>query len=179
MILCRSCGRISTGEPKFCEHCGKSFNATICPEKHESSITASHCSTCGSIELSTPARGIQLRVPNRLLAIVIGLVLLRVLTPLLPTLIGLMLNVIGWVFTTVFTPILCLLVHLILPFFIVWGIVGIFLQILSGERISLYRIYMGLSKRLFEALLVVARLIGELLLHLVFSRSTRPKKGDK
>lgn len=173
MILCRSCGRISPGDPQFCEGCGKSFNAAICPAKHESSAGASHCSTCGSNELSTPAKGIRLGFPNRLLAIVIGLVLLRVLTPLLPTLIGLLVKLIGWICSTVFAPILWLLIQLLLPFFILWGIIGVFLQILSGEKINLYRVYIALSKRLFDALLVASKLIGEFVIRLVFSGRKR------
>ena len=170
MMLCRSCGRISLGEAKFCEGCGKSFNAVICPAKHESSVGASHCSTCGSTELSTPTRGVRLSAPNRLLALLIGLILLRFLTPLLPTFFRLFGKVIGWLFCTVFAPIIWLVVQLMLPFLLVWGIVGVFLQILSGEKVNLYKIYVALSKRLFDALLVAAKLLGESLIRLVFSR---------
>jgi len=153
----------------FCEGCGKSFNVTICPAKHESSASASHCATCGSSELSTPARGIKLSAPNRLLAVVIGLILLRVLTPLLPTFICWIVKGVGWLFSTVFAPILWLLVQLMLPFLILWGVIGVFLQVLSGEKINVYKVYLALSKRLLDALLVAAKLLGEFLIRFVVS----------
>lgn len=173
MILCRSCGRISTGDPKFCEHCGKSFNATICPSKHESSITASHCSTCGSTELSEPTCGVRLSSPNRLVAIVIGLVLLWALTPFLPAILKIGFQVIGWIFCAVFAPLLGLMLKLLLPLLIVWGVIGIFLQIISGERVSLYRVYVALTKQLADLFVVGVKLSGEFLIRLVLARRKR------
>lgn len=173
MILCRSCHRISTGDPKFCVHCGKSFNATICPAKHESPASATHCATCGSDELSTPTLGTRLSLPNRLLAAIIGLGLLWLLTPAFPGLLGVIFKVLGWVFCTIFAPILWMLVKLILPFLIVWGVIGVMLQIVTGEKVSPYRVYLAISRRLADALMLGLRLLGVGLLRLVFSRRKR------
>lgn len=103
----------------------------------------------------------------------------RVLTPLLPTLIGLLVKLIGWIFATVFAPILCIIFQLLLPFLVLWGVIGIVLQILSGERVSLYKIYVALSKRAFDTLLVAIKLIGEFLIRLVVSRRSRNTKGEQ
>ncbi len=173
MMLCRSCGRISPGEPTFCEGCGKSFNAAVCPAKHASSAGASHCSTCGSTELSEPAKGIRLSAPNRILAILVGLILFKIFTPLLPGLFGLFAKVIAWLFGAVLAPILWLILQLMLPLLIGWGMVGVCLQILSREKVNLYKIYVALSKRLFDALLVAARLFCEFLIRLVFAKKKR------
>ncbi len=173
MILCRSCQRISTGDPKFCVHCGKSFNATLCPSKHESPATATHCATCGSDQLSTSTEGVRLSLPNRLLAAIIGLGLLWALTPAFPALLTTIFRVLGWIFCTVFAPILWMLVKLFLPFLIVWVVLGVMLQVVTGEKVSLDRVYVAITKRFAGVLLVALRLLGEGFLRLVFSRRKR------
>ena len=54
MRLCFSCHRITTGEPLFCNHCGRSYDVKLCTRLHPNSRKAEVCSQCGSRELSIP-----------------------------------------------------------------------------------------------------------------------------
>jgi len=67
MKYCYQCGRMTNGEPLFCNHCGRSYDVKLCPRMHQNPRGAEVCSKCGSRELSTP----QPKIPMswRLLAI--------------------------------------------------------------------------------------------------------------
>ena len=54
MKHCYHCGRITAGEPLFCNSCGRSFDKKLCPRHHLNPRSAEVCSKCGSRELSTP-----------------------------------------------------------------------------------------------------------------------------
>jgi hypothetical protein len=54
MKYCYSCGRISAGDPLFCNSCGRSFDRKLCPRLHPNPRSAEICSRCGSRDLSTP-----------------------------------------------------------------------------------------------------------------------------
>ncbi len=54
MKYCYECGRITAGEPLFCNFCGRSYNVKLCPRHHPNPRIAEVCSQCGSRELSTP-----------------------------------------------------------------------------------------------------------------------------
>lgn len=54
MRYCTNCHRLTAGEPQFCNHCGCSYDAKLCPSRHVNPRTAQACSTCGSRDLSTP-----------------------------------------------------------------------------------------------------------------------------
>ncbi len=54
MRYCTNCHRLTAGEPLFCNHCGRSFDAKLCPSRHVNPRTAQVCATCGSRDLSTP-----------------------------------------------------------------------------------------------------------------------------
>jgi RNA polymerase subunit RPABC4/transcription elongation factor Spt4 len=54
MRLCFNCHRITTGEPLFCNHCGRSYDLKLCNRLHPNSRNAEVCSECGSRELSIP-----------------------------------------------------------------------------------------------------------------------------
>ena len=54
MKYCFSCGRITAGEPRFCNSCGRSYDVKLCPRMHANPRFADVCSQCGSRELSTP-----------------------------------------------------------------------------------------------------------------------------
>jgi RNA polymerase subunit RPABC4/transcription elongation factor Spt4 len=73
MKYCYNCNRITTGDPLFCNFCGKSYNVKLCPRLHVNPRTAEVCSQCGSRDLSTP----QPKVPfwGRVLVALITLVL--------------------------------------------------------------------------------------------------------
>jgi hypothetical protein len=54
MRYCHSCRRLNSGEPLFCEHCGRTFDVRLCPHRHSNARNATFCRECGSRELSTP-----------------------------------------------------------------------------------------------------------------------------
>jgi RNA polymerase subunit RPABC4/transcription elongation factor Spt4 len=54
MKYCYQCGRLTTGDPLFCNFCGRSYDLKLCPRHHPNPRIAEVCSRCGSRELSTP-----------------------------------------------------------------------------------------------------------------------------
>jgi len=54
MRYCNQCHRITTGEPLFCNSCGRSYDFKLCPHRHPNPRSAEICSQCGSRDLSTP-----------------------------------------------------------------------------------------------------------------------------
>jgi RNA polymerase subunit RPABC4/transcription elongation factor Spt4 len=61
MKYCYECGRMTAGEPRYCQFCGRTYDVKLCPRKHVNPRSAEVCSACGSRELSTP----QPQVPFR------------------------------------------------------------------------------------------------------------------
>jgi len=55
MRYCHNCHRVTTGEPLFCQFCGSTYDAKLCPARHLNPRSAEFCSQCGSRDLSTPA----------------------------------------------------------------------------------------------------------------------------
>ena len=54
MKYCYECGRVTAGEPLFCQFCGRTYNVKLCPRLHVNPRFAEVCSQCGSRDLSTP-----------------------------------------------------------------------------------------------------------------------------
>jgi RNA polymerase subunit RPABC4/transcription elongation factor Spt4 len=54
MKFCFNCGRITPGDPLFCNYCGRSYDVKLCPRMHPNSRGAEACSRCGSRDFSTP-----------------------------------------------------------------------------------------------------------------------------
>jgi len=54
MKYCYECGRVTAGEPLYCNFCGRTFDVKLCPRHHANPRVAEACSQCGSRELSTP-----------------------------------------------------------------------------------------------------------------------------
>jgi RNA polymerase subunit RPABC4/transcription elongation factor Spt4 len=54
MKYCYQCGRLTSGDPLFCNFCGRSYDLKLCPRHHPNPRIAEVCSQCGSRELSTP-----------------------------------------------------------------------------------------------------------------------------
>src|SRR6185295_10466411 len=54
MRYCNQCHRMTTGEPLYCNFCGRSYGLKLCPHRHLNPRNAEICSQCGSRELSTP-----------------------------------------------------------------------------------------------------------------------------
>jgi len=77
MRYCNQCHRITTGEPLFCNFCGRSYDFKLCPHRHPNPRNADICSQCGSRELSTPAPRTSLWIAPlvKLLTILPGLAL--------------------------------------------------------------------------------------------------------
>ena len=74
MKYCFQCGRLTSGEPLFCNFCGSSFDVKLCPRLHPNPRVASICAQCGSRELSSPQPRVSFwwRVLAFLLRIVLG-----------------------------------------------------------------------------------------------------------
>ena len=60
MRYCYHCERATSGEPLFCNFCGRSYDLKLCPRLHVNPRYATVCSQCGSRELSTPQPKISL-----------------------------------------------------------------------------------------------------------------------
>jgi len=60
MKYCYQCGRITAGEPLYCNFCGRSYDVKLCPRNHTNPRIAEVCSQCGSRELSTPQPRVSL-----------------------------------------------------------------------------------------------------------------------
>jgi hypothetical protein len=60
MKHCYHCGRISVGDPLFCNACGRTFDRKLCPRLHPNPRSAEICSRCGSRELSSPQPHVSL-----------------------------------------------------------------------------------------------------------------------
>jgi RNA polymerase subunit RPABC4/transcription elongation factor Spt4 len=54
MKFCYQCGRMTPGEPLYCNSCGRSYDVKLCPRAHVNPRSAEVCSQCGSREFSTP-----------------------------------------------------------------------------------------------------------------------------
>lgn len=54
MKLCSNCNHITTGNPRVCNRCGRTYDVKLCPRMHVNSRSAEFCSECGSRDLSTP-----------------------------------------------------------------------------------------------------------------------------
>jgi ribosomal protein L40E len=78
MKHCYHCGRITAGEPLFCNSCGRSFDKKLCPRHHLNPRSAEVCSKCGSRELSTPQPKVSLgwRIVEWLARMLLGALLI-------------------------------------------------------------------------------------------------------
>jgi RNA polymerase subunit RPABC4/transcription elongation factor Spt4 len=54
MRYCFSCRKITSGNPAYCNYCGKSYDVKLCSRGHSNPRTAEVCSVCGSRNLSIP-----------------------------------------------------------------------------------------------------------------------------
>jgi len=54
MRYCYNCNKITSGEPVYCNFCGRSYNVKRCGRGHINPRSAEACSQCGSRDLSTP-----------------------------------------------------------------------------------------------------------------------------
>jgi hypothetical protein len=60
MKYCYECGRMTPGDPLYCNSCGRSYDVKLCPRHHPNPRIAEICSQCGSRELSTPQPNVSL-----------------------------------------------------------------------------------------------------------------------
>lgn len=77
MKYCYECGRMTPGDPLYCNFCGRSYDLKLCPRHHPNPRIAEICSRCGSRELSTPQPKVSVwwRVLEWLARIVLGALL--------------------------------------------------------------------------------------------------------
>jgi hypothetical protein len=77
MKYCYHCERVTSGEPLFCNFCGRSYDVKLCPRLHPNPRYATVCSQCGSHELSTPQPKVSLwwKVLGFLLQVLCGVLL--------------------------------------------------------------------------------------------------------
>ena len=54
MKYCYECRRLTAGDARYCQFCGRTYDVKLCPRRHENPRFAEVCSQCGSRELSTP-----------------------------------------------------------------------------------------------------------------------------
>ena len=59
MKYCYHCGRLTPGEPLFCNSCARTYDVKLCSRLHVNPRSAEVCSQCGTHDLSVP----QPRVP--------------------------------------------------------------------------------------------------------------------
>lgn len=77
MKFCRSCRRLTSGEPLFCGKCGRSYGVRYCPKLHRNPVTTSVCSQCGSKELSSPHQAASVLCRGAaVIGLIIGMLLL-------------------------------------------------------------------------------------------------------
>src|SRR5580692_7514665 len=78
MRYCNHCHRITTGEPVYCNFCGRSYDFKLCPRHHPNPRSAEVCAQCGSRELSTPHPKVPLWMASLLavLSVIPGVLLL-------------------------------------------------------------------------------------------------------
>ena len=93
MRICYHCGRVTPGQPLFCNFCGRSYNKKLCPRLHPNHRSAEACSVCGSRDLSIP----QERVP-------IWLKILLILSGVIPGILLLLISIlyVGYFLTRLF-----------------------------------------------------------------------------
>src|SRR5690242_17475661 len=60
MKYCYKCGRMTPGEPLFCNFCGCTYDIKLCPRLHVNSRNAEVCSQCGSRDFTTPQPKVSL-----------------------------------------------------------------------------------------------------------------------
>lgn len=156
MTLCRSCRHISVGSPSFCERCGRSFDAKLCPSRHESSATARFCSTCGSDDLSTATRSFRLTFAHRLFSRVCALLLIWIIARIA-------FCAIAAALCRQFGAAIQTILNLVLTWGSVWG----FLALLGGMDSRAATTYVKFSTTLvsclWSMLWATARLLGRLL----------------
>ena len=80
MRYCNHCHRITSGEPLYCNFCGRSYHFKLCPHHHPNPRNAEICSQCGFRELSTPHPRVPLWLSPivALVSVLPGLILLGI-----------------------------------------------------------------------------------------------------
>ncbi len=80
MKYCYECGRITAGEPRYCQFCGRTYDVKLCARRHENPRFAEVCSQCGSRELSTPQPKVSFlwRAAEFFVRVLVGLLIVYV-----------------------------------------------------------------------------------------------------
>ncbi len=77
MKYCFECGTITSGDPYYCQSCGRSFDVKLCPRRHINPRFAEVCGQCGSRDLSTPQPKVSFwwKVLGFVLRVLLGILL--------------------------------------------------------------------------------------------------------
>ena len=54
MRYCSHCHQLTANDPRFCAHCGRTYDVRLCPRLHVNARVAQVCTECGSRDLSQP-----------------------------------------------------------------------------------------------------------------------------
>src|SRR4029077_1092644 len=83
MKYCYACGKVTGGEPFFCNFCGRSYDVKLCPRLHLNPRLGEACSQCGSRDLSIPQPKVPLawRILAFLMQAIAGLLLVLLSVP--------------------------------------------------------------------------------------------------
>ncbi len=72
MILCLACKRLSPAGSNWCGACKSTLGKRICSEGHQTLLSASCCSICGSTKLSPGVPSLNLRLAIHCLSLVLA-----------------------------------------------------------------------------------------------------------
>lgn len=109
MKFCYQCGRVTAGEPLYCNSCGRSYNVRLCPRGHANPRSAEVCALCGNRDLSTPQPRvpIRIRVLAFLLSLLPGFLLVLVSILVAALLVRELLTNPQWLIALIFLGIVC------------------------------------------------------------------------
>ena len=90
MKYCYECGRLTGGDPRYCQFCGRSYDVKLCQRRHENPRFAEVCSQCGSRELSTPQPKVSVlwKIAEFFLRGLVGLLIVYVVLSVIDALIS-------------------------------------------------------------------------------------------
>lgn len=180
MILCLSCYHSWPDSALFCGRCKRSFGGRRCRRGHLSPSAATCCLTCGSAELSVPARSLSTGLASRMIAWIVLLLIVKWTWPYVGLVLGLLLAVFDWFFGFVFgvrlSTVFASAFHLCLNLAVFTALLALFFP---GFRKHLPSLGRGLAKilRLFWKLgVALLRLVFHVLSYLAQGTKHEPKR---
>lgn len=174
MTICRECGKVSPSGSLFCEGCGKSFNARLCPAKHESSPEASFCPICGSDDLSDATKGFRFMFASRAVTIIVLVIALAIALPFLPSITGAIFHALTWIVSILFGSALSSFWQFLTGWLLVWVLVWILIRICLGSESKILRAFEEVSAKLAKLLFGSVIWLCRVTLKALFHREEKP-----